>query len=273
MLLFADHDDEAIEGARAGALSSAPLAALYHVNAKFSRYEHATDLDALIRPGGDGDDETSLFDGLPRIPVESSPDALHMSLRTAIQRRRSVRRFAGTPISSWALGTLLQFSAGIVDASPTPGGRATPSGGAKYPVQLVACVSSVGDISPGIYGYDVRTPGLVPLRVGASSYDEVKGACFYPDVIEGAAVVILLVAVLRRSTRRYREQGYRLAVQEAGHIAQNLTLVSTALGLGSIVLAGFDEQDVEGLLGLDGQAETLLSTVLVGQLPSEPEGR
>jgi len=266
MLLFADHDD-----ALDGALSTAPLAALYHLNAKFSRYERTSDLDALVEPGGDGEGYERgawMLDGLPRVAIESDAGSLGMSLGTAIHRRRSVRRFADAPIEARALGTLLRFSAGVVDTGRPSGPRATPSGGAKYPVQLVACVRSVEGIPAGVYGYDARAAGLVPLKTGEESCDRVRAACFYPDIVAGAAVIVLVIAVLTRSTRKYRELGYRLAVQEAGHVAQNLTLVSTALGLGSVVLAGFDEHDVETFLGLDGETETLLSTVLVGHDPA-----
>jgi SagB-type dehydrogenase family enzyme len=266
VLLFADRHPQPIAAGLA-TLDTAPQAARYHLNAKFSRRELAlADPDLLTKPerseGGD------TLDGLPRIPVPSSPDSLRMPLMNAIESRRSQRRFADAPISSTELGTLLRFGAGIVSGDGTgETGRAIPSGGGKYPVQLVACARTVDGIPPAIYGYDVPASSLVPLRTGTECCRAVQAASFTPTMVENAAVILLLVGILNRSTRKYGERGYRLAVQEAGHIAQNLTLVATALGLGSIVMAGFDEHDIERLLDLDGETETLLSSVVVGRCP------
>jgi SagB-type dehydrogenase family enzyme len=264
MMLFAGQAQPSLTAPHALAgLKTAPLAAGYHLNAKFSRYEPAKDPDWLTAPHSSPNQYQDAFEGLPRIPLDPGAPPPSMSLAEAIQRRRSVRQFATTAITASQLATILRFGGGVV--SPRNPGRAVPSGGAKYPVQMIPCVGNVQGVSRGLYGYDVKAASLVPLRTGTQAWRAVQSCCLYPDNVENAAVVILLVAILPRSTGKYGERGYRLAVQEAGHVAQNLLLVSTALGLGSIVLAGFDEHDIEQLIGIDGETETMLSSVLVGQ--------
>jgi SagB-type dehydrogenase family enzyme len=273
MLLFADNDTEAIDGAGLDAPSMAPLASLYHLNAKFTRDERAVDPDARTSPEHDGDGAENRFDGLPRLVLAAEPAGLAMSVGEAVRRRRSARDFTGAAIGSSALGTLLQYSAGIVGSGAGSTRGATPSGGGKYPVDLFPCVYAVDGVAPGVYGYDAHTQALVALGLGAHACQAITAACVQPEVLEGVAVVFLIVASLTRSTRKYRERGYRLALQEAGHVAQNLTLAATALGLGSIVFSGFDEPDVERLLDLDGMSETMLGSVVVGHEATRPEPR
>ncbi len=53
---------------------------------------------------------------------------------------------------------------------------------------------------------------------------------------------------------------------DAGHICQNLMLAATALGLGVCPVGAFFDEEVEGLVGVDGKAEVALYLASVGQL-------
>jgi SagB-type dehydrogenase family enzyme len=57
---------------------------------------------------------------------------------------------------------------------------------------------------------------------------------------------------------------YRLALVEAGHVAQNVCLVATGLGLGVCPLAGYVDDALNDLLGLDGVDETVVYALAVG---------
>jgi nitroreductase len=58
-----------------------------------------------------------------------------------------------------------------------------------------------------------------------------------------------------------------LALIEAGHILQNLSLVASALGLDGLVSASFYEAELESLLGLDGVSEGVLAAFLMAGRP------
>ena len=69
--------------------------------------------------------------------------------------------------------------------------------------------------------------------------------------LSAAAAVIVLTAVVERSLWKYEDRGYRYLLLEAGHVAQNVNLTATALGLGCLNLGGFFDEDVAALLRLD----------------------
>jgi SagB-type dehydrogenase family enzyme len=78
------------------------------------------------------------------------------------------------------------------------------------------------------------------------------------------ALVIALTAVFPRVQMKYLERGYRFALLEAGHVAQNLLLAATALRLASAPVGGFWDDPFNELLGLDPEREAVLYSVIIG---------
>ena len=63
-------------------------------------------------------------------------------------------------------------------------------------------------------------------------------------------MVVFITAMFQRSIFKYRNKGYRFCLLEAGHVAQNMNLAATGLGMGVIDLGGFFDRRVDALLGL-----------------------
>ena len=80
-----------------------------------------------------------------------------------------------------------------------------------------------------------------------------------------AAVVIVLSSVLRRNLFKYHDRGYRMVLMEAGEVAQSLALQATSLGLGTVFMGGFFDDELARLLGLDEVSEPCLLPVVVGR--------
>lgn len=70
-------------------------------------------------------------------------------------------------------------------------------------------------------------------------------------------------------TRRYGERGYRYVHLDAGHVCQNLA--ASAVDCGVCAIAAFDDDKVNGLLGLDGQEQFVVYLAAVGK--RDPIGR
>ena len=64
--------------------------------------------------------------------------------------------------------------------------------------------------------------------------------------------------------RKYGERGYRVLLLDAGHVAQNILLVATALGIGACTVAGFHDDALAHELGVDAQEEPVLYTLTLG---------
>jgi len=72
-------------------------------------------------------------------------------------------------------------------------------------------------------------------------------------------------AVFERCRWKYGERAYRYVYLDAGHIAQNLALAAVSLGLGSCQIAATFDDEVNELLGVDGEEESVLYMSVIGR--------
>jgi SagB-type dehydrogenase family enzyme len=189
------------------------------------------------------------------------------SLWQAITERKSCREFDDTPVSANELAGLLESGYGVTHALeehrlPL---RAVPSGGALYPLELFVAALRVDGLEPALYHFDPLAPALAVMREPIAA-EEIGSLSTYPDIVAGGAAVIFIAAVFGRTRFKYGVRGYRFALLEAGHVAQNVLLAATAFGLGAVPLGGYYDRLTDGFLGLDGVNESTLYTVVVGSL-------
>jgi len=86
------------------------------------------------------------------------------------------------------------------------------------------------------------------------------------EFLARAAAVFLWTAVLPRCTWKYGDR----ALRYLGHVCQNLALASAALGIGCCPVAAFFDQELNRLLGVDGETEFAYYLAAVGPLkPSD----
>jgi SagB-type dehydrogenase family enzyme len=71
--------------------------------------------------------------------------------------------------------------------------------------------------------------------------------------------------VFWRNQNKYGERGYRYILLEAGHIGQNIYLVSEALGLKCCALGGTRDENLEELVDIDGVTESVVYALAVGK--------
>lgn len=215
--------------------------------------------------------------GLPatQLPQPVLPDT---SLASAIETRSSVRRFAPATVAIDALSALLHGGYGVthqLDPTLPPGTppllRTVPSGGALYPLDLYVAAYAVDGVRPGLYHVDSARARLEQLRLADEPElrERIGRATMYPELAAGGSLLIAVASMFWRSRFKYGLRGYRFALLEAGHVAQNLLLVATGLGLATVPIGGFFDRRMDDLLGLDGVNESVLYAVAVGQ-PEEP---
>lgn len=236
----------------------ADIGALYH---RWSTPGHTLDL-----PLPDWGARPPAYKNYPRaarVPLPEPRWASELSVKEAVEARRSRREYAACPISAGALSGLVHAAQGITEERLSF--RAAPSAGALYPIELYPVVHDVRGIPSGIYHYAVRTHELECLEQGDFRRD-VTRAGLYQAFLGEAAVCFILSAVFQRTRWKYRERAYRYVLLEAGHVAQNIYVAATAMGLGACAVGAFYDRQLNELLGLDGDEEAVLYVVSVGEL-------
>ncbi|MCA6214610.1 MAG: hypothetical protein PWP49_1512 [Thermococcaceae archaeon] len=170
-----------------------------------------------------------------------------MSVEEAIAKRRSIRTYKNQPISIEELAQLLWACQGITHEDK----RAAPSAGATYPFEIFVVVGKVEGLQPGIYYYNPLDHSLTLIKEG-DFRRELQEAALNQKWVGDAAVDIVLVAFYERTTRIYGERGIRYVHMEAGHIGQNIYLQATALGLGTVAIGAFHDDEVAKIIGTEG---------------------
>ena len=208
---------------------------------------------------------------LPTIALpEVSPEG---DLFDVIRRRVSNRVYTGQAVTLTDFSSLFQYACGNtarmvnIDGSDSGGRyhRAAPSGGARFPIEAYLLVIRPSDgLEAGVYHYRVREHKLEILQTRAFDVEDLKQLLTYEWAWESSAV-IFLTAVFARTQNKYGLRGYRYILLEAGHIIENMCLVSTAIGVSACPLAGTYDEAVEKLLGIDGVSESLVYSVALGK--------
>ena len=109
--------------------------------------------------------------------------------------------------------------------------RAHPSGGALYPIETYLVALAVEGLAAGVYHYHAPDNCLEPVSLGARP-DQFGPLVLTATARLDAAALVVLSARWEQPIAKYGERSYRVMLLDAGHVAQNLLLVATALGLG-----------------------------------------
>lgn len=203
---------------------------------------------------GPADDPISL----PEPTFDAGTDVL-----SAIRDRRSRRSFTDEALSRDALGTLCWAAQGITDREN--GFRAAPSAGATFPLSVIVVVGDGGvtDLAAGVYRYDHDAHALERVRDG-DVREELREASLDQSWVGTAPVSFVLAATPERTTRQYGDRGReRYVPMEVGHVGQNLYLVAETLGLGTVHVGAFDDDDVGRIVGT-ADAEFAMAIFPVG---------
>lgn len=189
-------------------------------------------------------------------------------LESLLRLRRSTRAYAARPLTPAQAGQLLWAGQGVVAAE---GRRTVPSAGAEYPLTLWLAVREVQGLQEGLYRYNPANHVLSLERNGALATALAEVALEEQPWLSAAPAVILVSGDAASIGYHFAEQppkgqrGARYFAMETGAAAQNIALQATALGLGAVLVGGFDDEGLGRLLGL-GEGEDPLAMLAVGPL-------
>ncbi|MDZ4164040.1 MAG: SagB/ThcOx family dehydrogenase [Smithellaceae bacterium] len=194
------------------------------------------------------------------------PDFKGLTLEEALAKRRSVRDYSTKPLSVVELSQLLFAAQGITGRSYGAALRTAPSAGALYPFEIYLLAGNVAALKQGIYHYSPEDHVITLIREG-DFRAELSRAALGQKAVREAAVNFILAAVVDRIKVKYGERGNRYIFMEAGHISQNIYLQAASLGLGTVVIGAFNDDEASRVMQVDGRKEIIVAIQPVGQLP------
>jgi SagB-type dehydrogenase family enzyme len=211
--------------------------------------------------------QPKLYKNYPEAEEFSLPSlssGMGMAVESAIQERRSIRNFSDEPMTLDELSSLLHFSDGISAERWGVSLRMAPSAGALYPIEIYPVLHLVEGMLPGLYHYSLQDHALELLRLGDLRAHIVRCGLMQ-DFLGQANLVLVMTAIFQRLRWKYRERSYRYAMLEAGHIGQNIYLLSTSMGLGACAVGAFLDDELNAFLGVDGRTEAAIYMLAVGK--------
>lgn len=185
-----------------------------------------------------------------------------------LMKRRSNRTYSRAQnLPLGLLSSMLWATQGITAEKGEWSFRTAPSAGGLYPIETYVLARAVEGLEEGIYHFRPHAFDLEFIRRGDLS-PALARAALGQEMIDDAQATFIWTAVVARSKWKYRQRAYRYIYMDAGHIAENLYLAGTAMGLGVCAVGAFFDDDVNNLIGIDGKEEIAVYLACVGV----PEG-
>ena len=169
-----------------------------------------------------------------------------LPLLEALERRRSAREFATTPLPPQVLSNLLWAAFGVNRIAT--GGRTAPSAQDAQEIDVYAVLSG------GLYIYDPK-PHI--LRLVAEL--DVRSVSGYQDFVDKAPLDLIYVADNVHMGGLSAGQRVVFSAASAGAIAQNVYLYCASAGLATVVRGWFDRTALASALKLSPEEEVLLT--------------
>ncbi|OGN96452.1 MAG: hypothetical protein A2Z77_03150 [Chloroflexi bacterium RBG_13_51_36] len=200
----------------------------------------------------------------PRINLPPPRLQGKVSLEETILRRRAVRRYGREPLDLLQLSQILWSAQGITGSR---GLRAAPSAGATYPLEIFVVVGEQTvtggeakqahqELQAGIYHYEADSHSL-SLHKPADLRPDLARAALDQEFIIDAPADIVICALYDRTSDTYGTRGERYVHIEVGHVGENIHLQAVALGLATVEVGAFRDEEVRKVLGVDEQIKPL----------------
>ena len=170
-----------------------------------------------------------------------------ISVEEALSRRRSIRDYKEDSLSLEEISQLLWSAQGV---TAKWGGRTAPSAGALYPLEIYIVVGTVKGLKRGLYHYDPQKHGISQKKEG-DLREKLTEASLGQDEILRAPATLVITAVYERTMKKYHERGIQYVHMEVGSAGENIYLQAESLGLGTVFIGAFEDEEVKKVLGIE----------------------
>lgn len=254
-----------------------PAMRAYHEASNMAPQRMKAFVEAIVKYGRDfaagaAPAAEKSYPSRPHVKLPPAPPGRGLSLQDALRVRRTRRQFSGDPATLAEIAGLLRGACGITGeiSGNLPAGasaklRAWPSAGGLYPIELYLLPLKCKELSASVFHHCVQQDSIVELAAMPAQADLEK-MVFAEGLWKDASLLIVLTGVFERTAAKYADRGYRFVQQEAGHIMQNLLLMSEELQMNAVALGGFFEDELARALGLESGRESPIYVAILGRM-------
>jgi len=201
------------------------------------------------------------------------------SIEEALNARQSVRAYSAESLSLTEISQMLWAAQGITRKKDTPsskwnekyewqgGNRTAPSAGGLYPMELYLLAGNVEGLDQGVYKYIVKSHSLIKVIDGDKRADVREVSLKQKAITEGAAVIVM-AAVYERTSIKYGARSEKYIFTEVGHIGQNIYLQGASLGIGTVMIGAYKDDDLKRVLNLPDD-EKPMAVMPIGKMLRE----
>jgi SagB-type dehydrogenase family enzyme len=211
-----------------------------------------------------------IYPSIEPIPLPRELPPAPVAALDAVGRPPTTPPAAARGVDLTTLARLLHFSAGITRKKLYPGGqehyfRAAACTGALYHIDLYVVCGDLPGLPAGVYHFGPHAFALYRLRAGDQRGVLVEATAGETSVAH-APVMLVCASTYWRNAWKYQARAYRHCFWDSGTILGNLLSVAAAADdLPARIVAGFVDDSVSGLLGLDPQREGPVVLVALGR--------
>jgi SagB-type dehydrogenase family enzyme len=96
--------------------------------------------------------------------------------------------------------------------------------------------------------------------------NQVKEIFTGQSFVLNSSLIVVITAAMRRGVSKYKERYFRFVLIEAGHLAQNLLLLATKIGLKCCSIGGFQEKKILELFDImEDELELPIYAIAIGK--------
>lgn len=178
------------------------------------------------------------------------------SLVDVLNNRRSTRNYSTSKeIELDELNYIIKHACGTYDRLTNVHMLNFPSAGALYNCIVYLFVDKVNGLEKGIYLYN-HLEDTFHLIMQGESFAYLPYISINAKELRESGFIIYIAIKTDEYIGKYGKRGLKFALLEAGHLSQNLLLLSTDLGFRIFINGGYLDDKINLLL--DGSKDTLL---------------
>ena len=185
----------------------------------------------------------------------------------AIGNRKSHRVYLKQNLSQEELAYLLWCTQGLRgEVAHGHAHRNVPSAGCRHSLETYLAIFNVDGVDSGMYRY-LPLPHQLVFEFSDDMLSEKMVIASLGQTYPGkSAVTFIWTAIPYRMEWRYDLAAHKVIALDAGHVCQNLYLACETINAGTCAIAAYDQEELDELLGLDGEEEFAIYIASVGKV-------